>query len=62
MSWKISIKQDPANDIFSILGVRFERNQTEGVWLAIKDENILRRPTLTEACKAVLLEWVKLTV
>ena len=59
MTWKISIKREPANDIFSVLGVRFERNEIEGVWMAIRGESVLRRATLTEACKAVLKEWVK---
>lgn len=59
MTWKISIKREPANDIFFVLGVRFERNKIEGVWMAIRGESVLRRATLTEACKAVLKEWVK---
>ncbi|MDY6936908.1 MAG: hypothetical protein SWY16_04505 [Cyanobacteriota bacterium] len=59
MSWKPSIKQAPANDIFSVLGVRFEYNKLEGVWLAFKEEKVLRRPSLTKACQAVLEEWVK---
>jgi hypothetical protein len=60
MTWKCSIKQEPANDIFGTIGVRFERNETEGCWLALRGESdrVLRRPTLTEACKAVLSEWV----
>ncbi|MBD2513335.1 hypothetical protein H6G91_40370 [Nostoc muscorum FACHB-395] len=58
MSWSKSISLDVANKLFNVIGVYFEQNDLEGGYVAKHENKILRRPTLTACCMAVLTDWV----
>lgn len=59
MTWKQSIKLEPTNELFSEIGITFEKDEVEGGYVARLGDRRLRRPTLMKCAQAVMSEWVK---
>lgn len=59
MTWKQSIKLESTNELFSVIGVVFEKDEIEGGYVAKLGDRRLRRPTLMKCAQAVINEWVK---
>ena len=56
------ITASTANTIFLPLGVVFEKNEVEGVYIATHPAGeVIRRPTLTACCQAVCENWLQVT-